>query len=63
MELSLLSSEYMALGHEQAWEQIIGLIGICKRYRGDFVFLWHNNHLTSARDRELYLRVLGALSE
>ena len=62
MDVSLLNPDYMGLDYEQAWHQASRLLETCRRHQGDFVLLWHNNNLASARDRALYLRLLGALA-
>ena len=62
MDVSLLNRDYMGLDHEQAWHQATRLLETCRRHQGDFVLLWHNNNLASARDRALYLRLLGELA-
>ncbi len=61
MEVSVLSPVYMGIAdHDQAFATLSALKDTCRRYAGDFTLLWHNNHLVSSPDRELYLAVLEA---
>lgn len=56
MECSLLSSAYMGLSHEKAWEEMRKLRDRCRLFSGEFTLLWHNSHLIVPQDGELYRR-------
>lgn len=56
MEASLFDS--MGLSEARALERIAGLVQACRRYRGDFVLLWHNSRLASSREKRFYQEVL-----
>jgi len=56
MEVSFL--QYLALDHDAAYDAMLELKRICRRYGGQFTLLWHNNRLQTARDRRLYEAVL-----
>jgi hypothetical protein len=57
MEATFL--QYMELG-AKAFDAMAELKRTCRRYDGQFVVLWHNNRLQTARDRRLYEAVLDA---
>jgi hypothetical protein len=57
MEVSLL--DYQGLEPEQAASEMARLRETCRAFDGDFVFLWHNNRLTTERERAAYRAVLG----
>ena len=60
MECTLIDERYMGLGvgeesltlARQVWEK-------CRRFDGQFVFLWHNHRLVKNGERALYESVLG----
>lgn len=56
MEVALF--DRLKLSEAQAMERIAGLVQACKRYRGDFVCLWHNSQLASRREQRFYQDVL-----
>jgi hypothetical protein len=59
MEGSVLSPQYMGIEQPQRALQIMSdLKNTCRRFGGDFVLLWHNNHLASGYERELYRALL-----
>lgn len=58
MDVTLLSSEYMGLSHEEALATIVGLAEQCRRYKGTFTLLWHNTSLMQDADRRLYEAIL-----
>ena len=60
MEVTLF--QYCRLGPEQALEEILRLAAVCRRFRGDFTLLWHNNHLIGAAERETYRRAVEAIT-
>lgn len=51
--------QHLALG-EKALSAMTAMKNACRRYDGDFVLLWHNNRLSTARDRRLYEAILDA---
>jgi peptidoglycan/xylan/chitin deacetylase (PgdA/CDA1 family) len=62
MELTLLDKEYLGLAADEARERILRLASVCRRFKGTFSLLWHNNALlTSARQR-LYQAVVAGLA-
>jgi hypothetical protein len=42
MEASLVGSSYMQLDTELALDKVAALSDTCRRFDGDFTFLWHN---------------------
>lgn len=56
MEVALF--DRLKLSEPRALERIAGLVQACKRYRGDFVCLWHNSQLASRREQRFYQDVL-----
>lgn len=61
MDQTIINDCYMGLGHtEKAIEYINKLKEICKAYNGDFVFLWHNSHLVTERQKEMYITTLSS---
>ncbi len=61
METSLFSENYMNLTDSEAVEAIVRLAETCRRFGGPFTLLWHNDNLTTRRQKKLYLRVLDAI--
>jgi len=64
-ERPLVVMEVSALGDDprrdaEGLERIRTLRDRCRRYRGDFTLLWHNNWLVSRRQQQLYRAALGA---
>ena len=57
MEASVLS--YMGKSHSEAYDYFIKLKRACERVGGVFSLLWHNSHLVSGADRELYLSTIS----
>lgn len=61
MECSVIAPRYMNLGYgPEAFDVFSRLKQACRRVKGDFGLLWHNSHLTTEADRELYRAVLAA---
>lgn len=61
MESSVISKRYMGLGYsDEALKVFISHKNICRKYKGDFVFLWHNSHFHYKSDESLYLSILEA---
>ena len=50
---------YMGLSFMEAAERIINLKKICKKYNGNFVFLWHNDMFLDSKMRQLYGEILN----
>jgi hypothetical protein len=60
MEGSALDRAYMGLDHRQALEAMVDMSETCRRFGGDFVFLWHNSNLLTRLDRQVYSDVVEA---
>jgi len=58
MDTTLLDEHYMALKPDEAFEKVVHLSEICRRYNGTFSLLWHNTSLLQSWQRELYLRIV-----
>lgn len=58
MEGSLLQKKYLALSPDETLEKIAGLSSVCRRMRGTFGLLWHNNSLLAPSQRRLFKSVL-----
>ena len=56
MEAALLTYESKTL--EETVENMRTLKATCRRFEGEFCFLWHNNRLQTAAERDAYSRVL-----
>ena len=56
MECSVLG--YMGYNYEQAYDYMMMLKNQCRKYKGTFVFLWHNSAFDSEADWELYEEIL-----
>jgi hypothetical protein len=55
MECSLLDVPYMGLGPgEEAFNMIDDLKEKCRKFNGEFVFLWHNNRFLDEKEIELF---------
>ncbi|MCG8295047.1 polysaccharide deacetylase family protein [Pseudomonas entomophila] len=59
MDVTLLSSSYLGLAEEEAYQLSMGLRDACKAVGGNFTLLWHNSNLQSVEERRLYSRILG----
>jgi len=62
MDTTLLGEHYMALKPDEAFEKVVHLSEICRRYNGTFSLLWHNTSLLQSWQRELYLRIVRAVT-
>jgi len=60
MDGTLLDPRYMWLSREKAYEKVVNLKNICRKYNGRFVLLWHNSQLLNVKDRMLYESILQA---
>jgi hypothetical protein len=56
MDVTLLT--YMKLGFEQALVEASKVKAACRRMKGNFVLLWHNDLLYDKPLRELYRAIL-----
>ncbi len=60
MEQSVVSPMYMGISDPQrVFDLCRELKNTCRRYRGDFVLLWHNTLLIDPQHREIYQAVLS----
>jgi hypothetical protein len=59
MEGSLLQRDYMNLPLAAAVARMIDLARTCRRYDGEFVFLWHNHFLIEKAQRAAYRTFLA----
>ncbi len=55
MEGSLLGDHYMKLNPQQAAEKVTTLADTCRRFDGDFTFLWHNGQSQFPAKRALFV--------
>jgi peptidoglycan/xylan/chitin deacetylase (PgdA/CDA1 family) len=62
MELTLLDREYLGLAAEEAYQRIARLAAICRRFKGRFSLLWHNNALLTRTRQRLYEAVVAELA-
>ena len=61
MECTVIDEGYMGLGTgEKAFSFIKSIKDTCRRFKGDFVILWHNTRLIDPRERHLYSQILQA---
>ncbi len=60
MEASVLADRYLGLGvTPAAADTLLALKDACRRVRGTFTLLWHNNNLVDAASRMLYETVIA----
>ena len=60
MERSVISSRYLGLGYGTAAASLVQCLKHrCRAVGGYFTFLWHNSHLSSENDRDLYRQLLN----
>lgn len=62
MEVSLLSRRYAGLSLKAAAERMLSLAAACTAVNGDFILLWHNEHLISRNQQAAYCHVLNTWS-
>ena len=61
MESTVIDKFYMGLGSgEKAFSFIKSIKETCRRFKGDFVILWHNTRLIDTGERQLYSLILQA---
>lgn len=62
MEVSVIDSEYMALGTgEEAFKRIDKIRQACKKVKGEFTLLWHNSRLVEQEERKLFQRIVQTM--
>lgn len=59
MDVSLL--RYMGLRGRDAVQVVSDFWESCRRHRGNFTLLWHNNNLRTAEEKQLYEEMLSVL--
>lgn len=60
MECSIIADEFLGLGHGPAAIALaLKLRQRCFAVGGQFCLLWHNSHLTTVEDREMYRKLLA----
>ncbi len=60
MECSVIAERYMGMGYsKEALELMQSYKKTCHQFGGDFTLLWHNSHLTTARDKAFYLQLIN----
>jgi hypothetical protein len=62
MEVTLFDREYLGLAAEQAYDRIVRLAAICRRFNGTFSLLWHNDQLLTPTRQRLYETVVAAVA-
>lgn len=58
MEATLLDENYRNVNDDKFLEITNKLMNDCKKYKGEFVLLWHNSRLTNKRFKDLYRLLL-----
>lgn len=60
MDRTVIDKPYMGFGRtNNALDYMIRLKNICQIYKGDFVFLWHNQRFVNSKEREMYKALLN----
>lgn len=60
METALLT--YERRSPESAAGEMLRLAAVCRRFGGEFTFLWHNNRLATPAERAAYARVVEGIA-
>ena len=61
MECSVIDERYMNLGTgERSLSVIKSIKDVCRRFKGDFVVLWHNTRFIDQKETQLYHQMLQA---
>ena len=61
MECTVIDERYMGLGSGlKAYSFIKAVKDTCRRFKGDFVILWHNTRYIDMRERQLYSLIMEA---
>jgi hypothetical protein len=55
--------DYMKLSFGSSFQLIKQLYAVCKKFRGDFTFLWHNHNLISKRQRAWYKEIIAYICD
>jgi hypothetical protein len=63
MEASLFGPQYMNLSIAEGLDVSRRLFERCRSYGGDFVVLWHNDHLIEKKHRAAYEELLEIMSD
>jgi hypothetical protein len=60
MEQTLFSNSYMGLRNNmgEAWNIVSSLKGECRKHKGNFILLWHNNELIDQDMKEFYVQCI-----
>lgn len=60
MECSVIDPKYMGMGTgPEAFNFMLRLANECRRFKGDFTLLWHNNRLIAENERCLFEELIG----
>ena len=54
---------HMNLAWDEAVSRSLALYEVCKMLRGDFTFLWHNNHLVTPQEKDCFQSILAAITD
>ncbi len=61
MDRTVIDDAYLGLGATQtALDYMLKLKNYCRKFRGDFVLLWHNQRFVNRKEREIYRVLIGA---
>lgn len=61
MDRTVIDDAYLGLGATQtALDYMLTLKNYCRKFRGDFVLLWHNQRFVDRKEREIYRALIGA---
>ena len=59
MEHSVFSKKYMGLNYdEKTLEILMKVKNTCKKFKGDFTLLWHNNHFIASNSKNIYCQLI-----
>jgi hypothetical protein len=60
MDTSVIGDRYMGLGPtREAIDYLLALRRRCRRFNGDYVFLWHNQRFVDPREKEIYRALIN----
>lgn len=62
MEGSLLGEQYQGRQLEDVYTSILDISNTIRYFDGTFTLLWHNNMLVSSQQKEIYKRIIKAIS-
>lgn len=61
MDRTVVDDDYQGFGATQtALDYMLKLKNYCRKFRGDFVLLWHNQRFVVRKEREIYQLLIGA---